>query len=238
MDLLSVTGEYEERKKILQEFQDKLEENLFSKLVQNYNDKDVEQMGKIYELYACIHKEGKFMQILNDLRAKKVLEEWYKFDSGMYPTFESGFVKWNNEFLTLCVFENLVLDANWILNIIPNSYNFQLDFLGNVFVKIGSQFQERIIKMYEMHKSLDGINDLYETCVSFGSSVEKYLLPLESSGTVDVCDSGKWGLDFYKSFISFQVNYAEYERINALDYLSVAISDNRKANNYLVYKNN
>jgi hypothetical protein len=234
---LSVTVEYEERKKILQEFQDKLEENLTSKLVQNYADKNVEQMGKNYELYKCIHKEGRFMQIINETRTNKLLEEWYKFDIGMYATFETGFVKWNTEFLTKNVFESLVLDANWILNIIPNSYNFQLDYLGNVFVKLGSLFQERLLVMFEKHKSLDGVKDLYESCASFGSSVENYLQTLESSSTIDVCDSGKWGLDFYKSFLSFQVNYADYERVNALEYLALAISDNRKTNNYLVGEN-
>ena len=234
LDLLSVTVEYEERKKILEEFQIKLEEHLHSNLVQNYLDQDVEKLGKNYELYKCIHKQGRFMQILNEKRAQKVMEEWYKFDIGMYSTFEMGFVKWNSDFLTTIVFESLVSEANWILNIIPNAYNFQMDYLGNVFAKVGPLFQDRMMTMYEKDNSLDGIKDLYEACVSFGSSAEKYLLPLESSNTIDICDSGKWGLDIYKSFMSFQVNYANYERKNALEYLSVAISDNRKAKNYLV----
>lgn len=234
MDLLSVTVEYEERKRILEEFRNKLEENIYSKVIQNYSEKDVESMSRLYELYKCIQKESRFMQILNDLRARSVLEEWAKFDFGIQVSFDSSFVQWNSEFLTGCVFESLVTESNWIVGIFPNSLIFQLDYLGNVFIKLGSEFQERIIKMYDKNKSLDGIKNLYESCVGFGSSVEKYLLLLDSNMSLDTFDSGKWGLEFYKSFTSFQVNYADYERRNALEYLSIAISDNRKANNYLV----
>ena len=217
------------------EFQNKLEDNIYSKVISSYADKDAEGMARLYDLYKCIQKESKFMQVLSESRSKSIIEEWDTFDIGMHISFESSFVNWITKFLTKNVFESLVIDSNWVISVIPNSYNFQMDYLAHIFIKLGPEIHERVLKMYDKNKSFSGIKDLYEACVSFGSSVEKYLLPLENNTNVDIGETGKWGLDLFKSFIPFQIDYAEHERRAALDYLSVAISDNKKANNYLVF---
>ena len=191
-------------------------------------------MARFYELYECIEKGPKFIQLLNESRAALVLEEWQSFDIDVHVSFESSFVNWITHFLMNTLYESLVADSMWIINIIPNPEHFQLDYLGHVFIKLGPEIQKRLFKMYEKNPSIKGVKDVYEACVGFGSNVEKYLQNVDSNTTIDVYEVGKWGLDLYKCFSPFQVDYVTYEREYTLDFLTNKISDSIKTKNYLV----